>query len=68
MITHLPQIAGRAQTHLVVRKASSRSATVTSVSLVEGVEREQELMRMLGDPEGAASRQTAQAMLGVGAE
>ncbi|MCC6157772.1 MAG: DNA repair protein RecN [Deltaproteobacteria bacterium] len=46
-ITHLPQIAGFADRHVVVKKETSRGRTVTTTREVEGREREQEIARML---------------------
>lgn len=51
-ITHLPQVASFADHHLVVRKASKGSRTMTEVVALSGAtERKQELARMLGGPE-----------------
>lgn len=50
-ITHLPQIACRGQTHLVVAKHVSDGRTVSSVRIVGGADREGELARMLGGRE-----------------
>ena len=50
-ITHLPQIACRGETHLVVAKHVSDGRTVSSVRIVGGPEREGELARMLGGRE-----------------
>lgn len=50
-ITHLPQIACRGQTHLVVAKHVSEGRTVSSVRIVGGADREGELARMLGGRE-----------------
>ncbi|QDB79764.1 DNA repair protein RecN [Georgenia wutianyii] len=50
VVTHLPQVAAFADTHLVVTK-STGEATVTDVRRVTGAEREQELARMLSGQE-----------------
>jgi DNA repair protein RecN (Recombination protein N) len=50
-ITHLPQIACRGQTHLVVAKQVTDGRTVSSVRIVDGACREGELARMLGGRE-----------------
>ena len=50
-ITHLPQIASRGETHLVVAKQVNDGRTVSSVRIVGGDEREVELARMLGGRE-----------------
>ncbi len=64
VVTHLPQVAGRASAHFVVRKRSSRGRTVTQVEPVATEERIEELVRMLGG--GAptpAARQHARELL-----
>lgn len=48
VVTHLPQVAGRADHQVVVAKESRDGRTVTRVSPVEGEERVRELVRMLG--------------------
>jgi len=47
-ITHLPQIAGYANRHLTVRKTVVRNITQTSVRVMEGDERIEELAEMIG--------------------
>ena len=64
VVTHLPQVAGNATAHLVVRKESSRGRTVTHVEPVAGDARVEELVRMLGGGEPtAAARQHARELL-----
>lgn len=46
-ITHLPQIASEAKTHVVVAKAPADGRTLTRIYKVEGEERRRELARML---------------------
>jgi DNA repair protein RecN (Recombination protein N) len=46
-ITHLPQIASEASTHIVVSKSASDGRTLTKIRKVEGEERRRELARML---------------------
>ena len=46
-ITHLAQIAAQAQHHLYVSKTTEKKTTRTTVSKVEGDERERELARLL---------------------
>ncbi|HWS81098.1 MAG TPA: DNA repair protein RecN [Rubrobacter sp.] len=46
-ITHLPQIASEASTHVVVEKEESKGRTITRVERIEGEERRRELARML---------------------
>jgi len=47
-ITHLPAIASRGETHLHVAKKTRGGRTVVSVAPLEGEERVEELVRMLG--------------------
>jgi len=47
-ITHLPQIAARADRQFAITKAVRGSRTVTSVAALEGSSREGELARMIG--------------------
>ncbi|CAN5642865.1 DNA repair protein RecN [soil metagenome] len=68
-ITHLPQIASRAHTHLQVRKLERSGVTATEVDLLEGEERVAEIARMLGgDPESAVSLDHARQLLERGAQ
>lgn len=46
-ITHLPQVAARAQSHYVARKESRDAATVTTISRLSDEERVVEVARML---------------------
>jgi len=46
-ITHLPQIASEAGTHVVVEKEESGGRTITRIEIIEGEERRRELARML---------------------
>ena len=46
-ITHLPQIASEAGTHVVVEKEESKGRTLTRIERIEGEERRRELARML---------------------
>jgi DNA repair protein RecN (Recombination protein N) len=46
-ITHLPQIASEAGTHVVVEKEESKGRTITRIEIIEGEERRRELARML---------------------
>lgn len=47
-VTHLPQVASQAQHHWCVEKAPAGDRMVTTVRLLSGVGREQEIARMLG--------------------
>ena len=51
VVTHLPQVAAFADTHLVVTKDSSGAVTESSVAEVVGTARARELARMLADQE-----------------
>ena len=63
-ITHLPQIASRADVHLLVQKHIARGITSTTVLPLEGDDRVQELARLLGgDPESDVSIEHAREML-----
>ncbi|MFM7726482.1 MAG: DNA repair protein RecN [Flavobacteriales bacterium] len=54
-ITHLPQIAGKAEHHWKVSKAVSNDTTVTSVELISGEQRVNELAEMLGGKKKSAA-------------
>jgi len=64
VITHLPQIAVRADRHLVVSKGVQGGVATSSVDTILGEDRVTEIARMLGDPDGAAARRHAEEMLG----
>jgi DNA repair protein RecN (Recombination protein N) len=63
VITHLPQIAARADSHLVVSKEARRGIATSDVQVLHGEDRINEIARMLGDAEGEAARRHAQALL-----
>jgi DNA repair protein RecN (Recombination protein N) len=63
VITHLPQIAARADQHLVVSKEARGGIATSDVAAIHGEDRVHELARMLGDAEGDAARRHAQALL-----
>ncbi|MFQ5677863.1 MAG: DNA repair protein RecN [Gemmatimonadota bacterium] len=64
VVTHLPQIAARADHHFSVRKGEEKGRTVASVRRLEGAERVTEMARMLGgDPESETSRRHARELL-----
>jgi DNA repair protein RecN (Recombination protein N) len=68
-ITHLPQIASRAHTHLLVRKLDRNGITATEVLPLEGEARVAEVARMLGgDPESSVSLQHARELLERGSQ
>lgn len=53
VVTHLPQVAAYADTHLVVDKDSDGSVTESGVRVVAGAQRSRELARMLAGLEGS---------------
>ncbi len=61
-VTHLPQIAKRADHHLQVFKSSNDARTSVQIQVLEGEARVQELARMMGR-ESAANLQHAREML-----
>jgi DNA repair protein RecN (Recombination protein N) len=63
VITHLPQIAARADRHLVVSKEARGGIATSDVQSILGEDRVGEIARMLGDTEGDAARRHAQALL-----
>ncbi len=69
VITHLPQIAARADAHWRVEKEASGGRAAARVAPVEGEGRVEEVARMLGgDPDSGLSRDHARELLeGVGA-
>ena len=68
VITHLPQIAARADHHLRVEKLEADGRAATRLTELTGEERVRELARMLGgDPDSAASLEHARELLGVAA-
>ncbi|HEX2098046.1 MAG TPA: DNA repair protein RecN [Rubrobacteraceae bacterium] len=62
-ITHLPQIASEASTHMVVAKAASDGRTLTVIHKVEGEDRHRELARMLSGKIDQASLAHARELL-----
>jgi DNA repair protein RecN (Recombination protein N) len=66
VITHLPQIAARADRHLRIAKATRGGIATSDVSVLLGEDRVPELARMLGDPDGDAARRMALALLNSG--
>ncbi len=64
VVTHLPQLASRADAHLLVEKEQAEDATVARVRALEGDARVEEVARLLGgDPESATSRRHARELL-----
>ncbi len=67
VITHLPQLASRAHSHLRVEKTDGVGLAATSVDELEGEARVREIARMLsGDPESETSREHARELLEAG--
>ena len=62
VITHLPQIAARADRHLVVAKGTRDGVATSDVSVLHGEDRVVELARMLGDADDANARKLAASM------
>ncbi len=66
VITHLPQIAARADAHIRVEKGEAGGRAATRVRRLEGEERVEELARMLGgDPDSGVARRHARELLGA---
>jgi len=64
VVTHLAQIASRADAHLLVEKDEAGGRAVTLVRPLEGDARIEEVARMLGgDPHSATSRKHARELL-----
>lgn len=63
VITHLPQIAARADHHLVVQKGSHGGVATSDVQVVAGEPRRRELARMLGDPDMGTALRHAEELL-----
>ncbi|HLS47919.1 MAG TPA: DNA repair protein RecN [Gemmatimonadales bacterium] len=63
VITHLPQIAARADRHLTVAKGARAGLATSTVGVLYGEDRVGELARMLGDADGDAARRHAQSLL-----
>ena len=62
-ITHLPQIASEADSHVVVAKEESDGRTITRITRVEGEERLKEMARMLSGRVDRASLAHASELL-----
>jgi DNA repair protein RecN (Recombination protein N) len=63
VITHLPQIAARAERHLVVSKAARKGIATSDVQPIYGEDRVGELARMLGDADADTARRHAETLL-----
>ena len=67
-ITHLPQVASQAEHHLLVKKGLDGQRTSTSVRMLKGVGREEEIARMLGGSTITKKMRETAAELIVGAK
>ncbi|MGO9855680.1 MAG: DNA repair protein RecN [Acidimicrobiales bacterium] len=66
VVTHLAQVASRADAQISVVKRASRGRTVTTAGTVRGEDRVRELSRMLsGHPDSDAARAHARELLGA---
>lgn len=63
VITHLAQIAARADRHLLVSKDTEAGMATSGAQAIHGEDRVSELARMLGDSEGPEARRHAQSLL-----
>jgi len=63
VITHLPQIAARADRHLVIAKEARGGIATTDVQVAHGEDRVTELARMLGDADAETARRHAMTLL-----
>lgn len=63
VVTHLPQIAARADRHLVVSKGLHEGVATSEVRVIHGEDRILEVARMLGDSESAVARRHAGEMI-----
>ncbi len=64
-ITHLPQIAVRADSHYLVQKSEIDGRTVSDAFLIEGEEREKETARLLSGSTSGISLEHARSLLEV---
>lgn len=68
VVTHLPQVAAFADTHVVVDKTTTGAVTASDVRIVDGEERITELVRMLsGLPESETGADHARELLAAAA-
>ena len=64
-ITHLPQIAVRADSHYLVKKRATEGRTVSSVRKIDGEDREKETARLLSGSTSGISLEHARSLLEV---
>ena len=62
-ITHFPQVAGVASQHFVVEKKVDDGRTTSKLRAVDGKQRVDELVRMLGGGDGKQAREMAKSLL-----
>jgi DNA repair protein RecN (Recombination protein N) len=66
VVTHLPQVASRADAHVLVEKAEREGRTTTETRVLHDDGRVDEIARMLGgDPESSVSRAHARELLAL---
>ena len=64
VVTHLPQLASRARSHLLVEKSDGEGLAAADVKGLTGDDRVREIARMLGgDPESETSQEHARELL-----
>jgi len=68
VITHLPQIAARADHQVVITKGARGGVATSDVHPVDGDDRVREVARMLGDPDLEAALRHARALLRTASE
>jgi DNA repair protein RecN (Recombination protein N) len=67
VVTHLPQLASRAGSHLLVEKSDGEGLAASDVKGLSGDDRVREIARMLGgDPESETSQDHARELLAAG--
>jgi len=67
VVTHLPQLASRARSHLLVEKSDGEGLAAADVKGLTGDARVREIARMLGgDPESETSQNHARELLAAG--
>lgn len=67
VISHLPQIAARADNHIVVAKGAKSGVTTADITVLDGSDRVTEIARMLGgDPGSKVSQAHARELLSSG--
>lgn len=62
-VTHLPQVAAKADRHFRVEKLADNGRTRAQVTSLSGGERVEELARMIGSPEAPTARRHAAALI-----